>query len=602
MPASLPLLLGFAGFTLDPGRGCLRRGADEVPLRPKSYDVLRYLAQNADRLVTKDELLAAVWPNVIVTDDSVVRCVAEVRQALGDTDQRIVRTLPRRGYRLVAPVSVLADELQPMSPVEPIGTPMPAPPPARPETGRRSRRVSGRALVALLLMLIIAAAGASWLVVRHRSAPSTSLPSIAVLPFDDFGGDARQKRLAEAFTDELITELARSRDLLVIARSSSFRYRDRAIDLRQVRRELGVRYVIEGSLEVDPARLRVTVQLVDAAAGTTLWSERYDQPARDLFAVHDDVVRRIVGTLIGFRGPLASAGLEAARAKSPGSLEAYDYYLLSKTPYIRHDAQGMVEARKLLQKAIELDPNLIRAWEVLAWTYWRDAFYGFSSDPARSWELFHETARRAAELDPMDGGAQNVAGMSYFYAGEPDRGLAHWRRALMLSPNDANVLRPIGAQLATATGVENAAEGVELVDRAMRLDPLHPPNTASALGFACYFAGCWERGIVAFHERDSMTVEHRIYLAMSYAQLGQSQAAAGEVALVRQEDPSFTAEAWVDHDFFQPGGSSAALFFDGARKAGLPLCAQPEDAVRLDPSNRLAECDLLRARAASLKD
>ena len=168
-----------------------------------------------------------------------------------------------------------------------------------------------------------------------------------------------------------------------------------------------------------------------------------------------------------------------------------------------------------------------------------------------------------------------------------------------LSPNDANVLRPIGAQLALATGVERAAQGVELVERAMRLDPLHPPNVASALGFACYYAGCHEKGIVAFKRRASMNVDHHVFLAMSYAQLGRKEEAAVEVAEVLREAPDFAAEAWVERDFFQPGGSSAALFFDGARKAGLPLCAPAAEAARFDPRNRLSECEAERAKAAA---
>jgi D-alanine-D-alanine ligase len=217
-------------------------------------------------------------------------------------------------------------------------------------------------------------------------------------------------------------------------------------------------------------------QLVDATTGAHLWSERYDRPAAEFFAVHDEVVAQIVGTLTGYSGPLARAGTETARRKRPESLRAYDYYLLAKTPYIRHDAAGMVEARQLLLKALALDPGLVRAWEVLAWTHFRNAFNGWGDDPEASWQAFHDAAGKAASVDPLNGGAHVVLGMSHFFKGEVEQGAVAWDRALALSPNDANVLRPIGAQLATALGLDRANQGLELAERAMRLDPLHPAS------------------------------------------------------------------------------------------------------------------------------
>jgi len=599
-----PSLLRFDRFTLDLARGCLKHGAEEIPLRPKAYGVLRYLVDRPDRLVSKEEIIGAIWPRVFVTDDALVHCVTELRQALGDRDQKIIRTIPRRGYRFVAPVAAIVDA----APVERI--PEPA------EHGRgtlsavavlpASRRRTRIAAVLLLLLLFAVAGGMRgwwWNEGRRQPGagewPLSARPAVAVLPFDDLGGDERQKRLADAFAEDLITELARSRDLLVIARNSSFAYKGKPVDVRRIGRELGVGYLLEGSFQAGPDRLRVTAQLIDAATGAHLWSQRYDRPTADFFAVHDEVAGQIVGTLTGYSGPLAQAGTEAARRKRPESLRAYDHYLLAKVPYIRHDAAGMAEARKLLEKALALDPDLIRTWELLAWTHFRDAIGGWGDDPQRSWEAFHAAARKAVEVDPLDGGAHVVAGMSHFVRGEVEQGTAAWDRALALSPNDANVLRPIGAQLALATGIERAAEGVELVERAMRLDPLHPPNVASALGFACYYAGCYEKGIVAFKRRASMNLDHRVFLAMSYAQLGRKEEAAVEVAQALREDPSFSAEAWVDRDFFQPGGNSAALFFEGARKAGLPLCAPMAEATRLDPANQLPECEAQRAKLAA---
>jgi tetratricopeptide (TPR) repeat protein len=261
----------------------------------------------------------------------------------------------------------------------------------------------------------------------------------------------------------------------------------------------------------------------------------------------------------------------------------------------------MVEARRLLERALELDPGATWPWELLAWTHYRDAFNGWSNEPQASWQAFHRAAQKASAVDSMDGGAQVVLGMSHFLKGEVEQGAVAWDRALALSPNDANVLRPVGAQLALALGLERARQGLELTERAMRLDPLHPAIVASAVGFAAYYAGEYEKAIAAFKRKPNLLFDHRMFLAMSYAQLGRAEEAHAEVAEVLRDKPDFAVERYVDDDFFQPGGSSAALFFDGARKAGLPLCASAAEATKLDPKNRLPECEAERAKVATPK-
>jgi adenylate cyclase len=286
-------LLRFDRFTLDPARGCLRVGAEEIALRPKTYDVLRYLARHADRLVPKEEIIAAVWPSVFVTDDSLVHRVTELRQALGDRDQRIIRTVPRRGYRFVAPVSAVADGTVVLHVAErpevPGGADYAGPAAARP--GWPHPRHLAVAAVAALLLLGIGAAG-WWRVPRgalEAVGPTTpDRPTVAVLPFDDLGGAARQQRQADAFTEDLIAELARSRELVVIARNSVESFKDKPTDVREIGRRLGVSHMLEGSLQLRPERLRVTAQLVEATTGAHLWTERYDRLAGDLFAVRDE--------------------------------------------------------------------------------------------------------------------------------------------------------------------------------------------------------------------------------------------------------------------------------------------------------------------------
>src|SRR5215467_7252762 len=230
-------MLQFSGYTLDTARNSLRAADREVALRSKCFELLRYLVENPDRLVTKEELLKAIWPNVVVAGESLTHCVSEVRQAIGDSKQTIIATVPRRGYRFIAPVS----------------------------------RGATSAAVARL-----------------------DRPSVAVLPFAYLDGDPHQDYFSDGITEDITTELSRFSELMVIARNSSFQYKGRAVDIRQIGRELNARYVLEGSVRRSGSRVRITAQLIDATTGTHRWAERYDHELHGVFAVQDDVARAIV--------------------------------------------------------------------------------------------------------------------------------------------------------------------------------------------------------------------------------------------------------------------------------------------------------------------
>jgi TolB-like protein/tetratricopeptide (TPR) repeat protein len=505
--------------------------------------------------VTKDEVMHAVWPGVAVTDDSLVQCVSEIRHALRDGAHATLQTVPRRGYRLVLPDA--------------------APAPAS------HRRWQAAAVAGLALVLLL---GLSW---WSRTSPPASL-AVAVLPFDDLGGEARQARFADAFTEDLITELARTDGLRVIARNSVEAYADQAADVREIGRELGVTHVLEGSLELPPGRIRVTAQLIDAPTGVHIWSERIDRPADDLFAVRDQVLTRLVGTLTGYDGPLWLDWIEAAKRRPPGDLKAFDYMLMAKEPYRRHDQAGVAEARDLLLKAVTLDPGLARAWDFLANCYMQDAINGWG-DRAAVWERYREATRRAAALDPADAHIQLSLGAMYMERGDTALGIAAWERALELAPNDALVNRYVGTLLPITIGVERAEEGVALVERALyELDPLHPPFYWLNLGNALYFAARYAEAVDALRKIPDPWMEPRVLLSVALAQAGELDAARDEAAEVLRLDPAFSAEAWIANDLYQPGNSSGRLFAAGAAKAGLPVCASSPEAIA--PADRLPDC------------
>jgi adenylate cyclase len=314
------VLYRFDNCDLDLARGCLRVANREVDLRPKSFDVLRYLVEHQGRLISKDEILKAVWPNLAVTDESLARCISEIRSVVGDSHQKIIKTVPRRGYLFSVHAS--------------------CEPRAEPST-QASRPEPIRA-------------------VDHK-------PSIAVLAFTNLSGDPSQEYFSDGITEDVITELSRFSELFVIARNSSFQYKGNFPDIRQVGRELGVRYVLEGSIRRVEDRVRITAQLVDASTGVHLWAERYDRELTDVFAIQDEVARTIVAILAAH---VKKAEAERTLLKPPTTWEAYDFYIRAADTFTSYwssyKVEEVYETRRLLERSLALDPNYARAYAMLS--------------------------------------------------------------------------------------------------------------------------------------------------------------------------------------------------------------------------------------------
>lgn len=339
----------FGTFTLDVRRGSLRLDDREIRLRAKSYAVLRYLAENAGRLVGKDELIAAVWPGVVVTDKSVARCISDVRQALGDTHQEIIRTVPRRGYLLAAPVAR-----------------------ASPTTDREA---ASRPVAAI-----------------------PDRPSIAVLPFANLSGDPERDHFAEGVAEEIITALSRISWLVVIARSSSFPYKGRAFDTAQIGRELGVRYVVEGSVRQSGGQEQIAAQLIDVHRGAHLWADRFDGHLHDIFDLQDRVARGIAGVI---EPTLQAAEVTRTAGLPTSELGACDLYLRADA-MVNSSAALFPEALGLLTEAIERDPRYGPALSLAAVCRLRMVQNGQSTDPEADSLRGADLARRALQASPDD--------------------------------------------------------------------------------------------------------------------------------------------------------------------------------------------------------
>ena len=695
-----------------------------MPLRPKSLALLRLLVENAGRVVDRDAIMAAVWPDVVVGDELITQCVRDIRKALGDDAQQVLKTVPKRGYLFAAEVTPAETTAPPARRAPPGGDPgrrrrrlfatdrqdeagtlaasrrlreqaidpllaehkgrivklmgdgsivefarwsmlslarsrcrrRGGPPAKRRPTGasvphrRQPRRRGGRGRRYLRRRCQVAArlghcasragsgsparsttrCGASYRTGSMRSAsvgsrtssswfevyavqaatedrgsgsgspdPMPALSdrlSIAVLPFVNLSGDSRQEYFADGITEDIITDLSRFRDLDVIARNSSFAHKGKAIDVRQVGQSLGVRYVLEGSLQRQGDRVRVSAQLADVATGVHVWSERWERSAADVFAVQTDIAERTANLLAG-HGVILHAAAASAKRRRPEDLTAYERYLLGKEHNARSTPHDAEQALKDYRAALEREPTLARVWVGLASSLSQLA--GFSVEP-EGWDRQSiEAARRAVELDPMDADAHAILGEGLGYAGETAEAEASWERAVALNPSSADILARYAGW---APRFGKPDRGAEAADRARLLNPNWPVSYNQYLCRAYFFVGRHADALTMIERKPatSLHLQDMVYAAASAAVLGHLEQSRLWRDRVLARCPELTAEWHVR-------AAGTGIGYEKQRrqlaelmvKARFPLCATTEQAARLRPSERLPECEAERAMAAA---
>jgi TolB-like protein len=363
-----------------------------------------------------------------------------------------------------------------------------------------------------------------------QEAPATAKPSIAVLPFVNLSGDSEQQYFSDGITEDIITELSRFRTLFVIARNSSFRYRGGELDVIGIGRELGVRYLAEGSVRRIGDRLRISAQLIDAATGNHLWAEHYDRDAADILAVQDDIIRAIATTL-GYR--VEAAGRERALRLSPEALSAHDHVMRSEALLLRFAKADNAEARRLAEKAVELDPKSALPHAQLGWAHFMDYVCGWVEDRARALDAAFAAARRAVLLDEADCRARWLLGNVHVYRREYDEACAHLRKAIALNPNDVEA-RGIYAFYLIAVGEIEAA--LEQLDIAKRHNPFEFNWVIWYRGIALFTARRYDEAIAILKQVHNPNNEVRFWLAASYA-------GAGHLPEARATLAEFLAEA-----------------------------------------------------------
>jgi TolB-like protein/cytochrome c-type biogenesis protein CcmH/NrfG len=362
-------------------------------------------------------------------------------------------------------------------------------------------------------------------------------PSIAVLPFANTGGDRESDYFSDGVTEDIITELSRFPDVLVIAHNSTLVYKHRAVDHRQIAQDLGVRFVLEGSVRRGGKRVRITAQLVDASTGNHLWAERFDRTLDDLFAVQDQITATIVSTL---GDAVQVEHMRRAMGRDPGSLDAYDKCLQAWARRNRFGKENNAEARRLAKEAIELDPDCARAYAILSGTHLMDFSSHWTDEPDRALKLSYEAARKAVSLDDHSCYAYRNLGQAETWLGRHDRAVASFRRAIELNPNEADTRAYFANILVFAGRADDALEELEI---AMRLNPRYPNWYLQFLGRACFAQRRYQEAESAFERVVTVSPgwpwAHLILGATRIA-LGRIEEAKAEVAEALRLSPALT--------------------------------------------------------------
>jgi TolB-like protein len=521
------LLYCFEKCAIDTDRRELRRGAELIPLEPKVFDLLVYLIQHRERVVSKDDLLASLWDGRVVSESALSTRINAARSAIGDSgeEQRLIKTLPRKGVRFIGDV--------------------------------REEEPTKRGAIADVSAQA-----------QKPPFPLPDRPSIAVLPFANMSGDPEQDYFAEGMADEIITALSRCAWLFVIARNSSFTYRGRTVDVRQVGRELGVRYVIEGSVRRSGNRLRFIGQLVDATTGAHIWADRFDGELSDVFQLQDRFTESVVAAI----GPeLQLAEIERVRHKPATHLDAYDLLLRAQQLEYEFIPASLATAIEYLKRAMAIDPSYAPAMALGAYCYIERSLQGWAQNLT---EERREAACLAARAAEFARGDSNVLWMCAFavwnLAMDTTRAKELAHRSLAINPNSAMALN-ILAWIETCDG--NPGKGLELFRRAERLSPRDPRGWFISTGLAAahFFedrldeAALWAQKALLDNPR--FAVAHR-FLAASLARQGQADKAAAVMREILDIEPDLTLTKLRARLMFMSDWCWVR-FSDGLRGAGL---------------------------------
>ena len=524
------MTLSFGDYEIDVERRELRRAKTPVHVEPQVFDLLVYLVRNRDRVVSKDDLIASVWGGRSVSDSTLTSRINAARNAVGDSgaDKKLIRTIARKGLRFVGEVRTQPPSTEPAD-----------------------------------------ASGLPPDQVQERSRPALPLPdrpAIAVLPFINMSGDSEQEYFSDGISEDIITALSKLRWFFVIARNSSFIYKGKAVHMKQVAEELGVGYVVEGSVRKGGDRVRITAQLNDVATGSHIWAEHYDRSLADVFAVQDEITEAIVAAI---EPQLYAAENFRAKRKPPESMDAWDLVMRALSHYWRVTRQDNVVAQALLEKATAIDPSYGQAHGVLATSHTFSAHMGWE-DMATATAVAERAALAAILADSEDPWAHHALGCVYLFTRRFDDSLAEFELALRLNPNFSLAQGYYGLALSYCG---RWVEADVAARRALRLSP-RDPFSAVYYGIAAYaqFSGRnYDEAIrlarEGIRQRSDFVGAHRVLTAAA-GMAGQTDIARVALQELRRAQPNISL-AWIASQMPIKLEADREHYLEGFRRAGL---------------------------------
>ena len=514
----------FSGHRLDIDRRELRRGSEVIAIEPQVFDLLVHLIENRDRVVSKGDLITAVWSGRIVSDSTLTSRINAARKAVGDNgeEQKLIRTIARKGFRFVGEV-----------------------------------RLAG-----------VEATHAG--IADHGSEPAQPAlpdrPAIAVLPFTNMTGDPAQEYFSDGISEDIMTALSKFHWFCVIARNSSFIYKGKAVHLKQIADDLRVGYVVDGSVRKVGDRVRISAQLNDVATGSHIWAERYDRDLADVFAVQDEITEAIVGAI---EPQLYAAENFRARRKPPDSMDAWDLLMRAMSHYWRVTRQDNVVAQALLEKATTIDPHYGQAFGLLATSHTFCAHMGWENMAAAA-PIAEQAASAAILADSEDPWAHHALGCVHLYARRFDDSLAEFEWALQLNPNFSMAQAYYGLTLAYCGRWQEAASSVQ---RALRLSP-RDPLAAIYCGIASYaqFVGrnydeAMRVAREGIRQRADFVGAHRVLTAAA-GMARQTDVAVAALEELRGVQPNVSLD-WIAKEIPIKQHTEREHYLEGFRLAGL---------------------------------
>ena len=535
-------------WTIYPDTDRIQHGEHEVKLEPKAMKVLLCLAQHAGKVVSRETLESTVWTNMIVGYDAVSATIIKLRKALGDDSRNptYIETISKKGYRLIAEVSPgdpdninnieknsLLDEEKSESSLS-----------LAPRIGERDVKAQ---LISAIVGLIIIVAG--WQILDIKSGQKSAepektklvteqTPSIVVLPFKNLSNDPQQDYFSEGITDDIITDLSKIGSLRVVARQSANHFINTEASHEEVAIDLGVNYIIEGSLQKSGDRVRINIQLTDVEKGQHLWAERFDRKLDDIFAIQDEITRQIIDTMFI---ALSDQEVQSVRYRSTTNFRAYDFFLRGLQLYSNRNKESHDGAMDFYQRSIEIDPGYARAYGAMAVTLTRGYLLNWTDlTMSEAQERALQLAQKATALDQSTPQVYWALGYVHLFRREYQDAEAAALNSVKLSPNYAD---GYGLLAFIANWRGKAEDAVRYIQKAIELNPYYTFDYPWNLGLAYYSMGQYENAVVKLKEaldRNETVTLPRIFLAASYVQLGKLNDAQWEIEQLEIHQPNST--------------------------------------------------------------